>query len=100
MPRSPGVRLDIMQDHAGTVIGGVIDRSPPHVPASARRNRFGSSSSQLSNTSDGSAQSNPMIITLLTCIPPARSFQVAKISEAPGDLVGRSLGVFSFRAAA
>jgi hypothetical protein len=54
-----------MQDHAGTVIGGMTDVSRPYVPRSIRPEIVGSSSRQRSSTSDGSAQSSPIIITLL-----------------------------------
>ena len=60
------MRLDIMQDQAGTVIGGITDVSLPYAPLSIRLERTGNSSRQRSRRSDGSAQSRPMIITLLT----------------------------------
>src|SRR5215210_2086783 len=53
-----------MQVHAGTVIGGSTLRNRPQVPARTSDEMLGSSSSQRSNTSDGSAQSSPMTATL------------------------------------
>jgi hypothetical protein len=55
--------LAIMQDHAGTVIGGITDVSRPYAPFSIRAERTGSSLRHRSRTSDGSAQSRPMIMT-------------------------------------
>ena len=52
-----------MQDHAGTVIGGMTDVSRPYEPRSMRPEIVGSSSRQRSRTSDGSAQSSPMSMT-------------------------------------
>jgi len=57
------VRLAIMHDHAGTVIGGTIEVRRPETPRSISPERTGSRSRQRSSTSDGSAQSSPMIIT-------------------------------------
>ena len=42
MPRSPGVRLAIMQLQAGTVIGGTTEVRRPWRPLSISRARFGS----------------------------------------------------------
>jgi hypothetical protein len=53
-----------MQDHAGTVIGGITDVSRPYEPRSMSPESVGSSSRQRSSTSEGSAQSSPMSITL------------------------------------
>ena len=58
------MRLAIMQDHAGTVIGGTIEVSRPETPRSMRLERTGSRSRHRSSTSDGSTQSSPMIIAL------------------------------------
>ena len=52
-----------MQDHAGTVIGGITEVRRPYEPRSMRPERVGSSSRQRSSTSDGSAQSSPMSMT-------------------------------------
>ena len=52
-----------MQDHAGTVIGGITEVSRPYAPRSMSPESVGSWSRQRSSTSDGSAQSSPMIIT-------------------------------------
>jgi hypothetical protein len=52
-----------MQDHAGTVIGGMTDVSRPYAPRSMRPEIVGSSSRQRSRTSEGSAQSSPTSIT-------------------------------------
>ena len=57
------MRLDIMQLQAGTVIGGMTEVSRPETPRSMSPTRTGRSSRQRSSTSDGSAQSSPMIIT-------------------------------------
>ena len=62
------MRLDIMQDHAGTVIGGITDVRRPCRPRSISPPSTGSSPRQRSSTSDGSAQSSPMIMTLETGI--------------------------------
>ena len=62
----PGVRLAIMHDQAGTVIGGMIDVRRPHDPCSMSLDSVGSSSRQRSSTSEGSAQSSPMIITFVS----------------------------------
>ena len=64
-PRSPGVRLDIMQDQAGTVIGGMTEVRRPDVPRSIRPFSTGSSGRHRSSTSDGSAQSSPMSMIFL-----------------------------------
>jgi hypothetical protein len=53
-----------MQDHAGTVIGGITDVSRPKAPRSMRPDSVGSSSLQRSSTSEGSAQSRPTSMTL------------------------------------
>jgi len=52
-----------MQDHAGTVIGGMTDVSRPYDPRSMSPEIVGSSSRQRSRTSEGSAQSSPTSIT-------------------------------------
>ena len=62
-PRSPGVFEDIMQDHAGTVIGGITEVRRPYEPRSMRPEMVGSSSRQRSRTRLGSAQSSPMSMT-------------------------------------
>jgi hypothetical protein len=62
-PRSPGVFDDIMQDHAGTVIGGMTEVSRPYEPRSINPEMVGSWSRHRSRTSDGSAQSSPMSMT-------------------------------------
>ena len=54
-----------MHDQAGTVIGGITDVRRPWIPWSIRREIVGRSSRQRSSTSDGSAQSRPMIITFV-----------------------------------
>jgi hypothetical protein len=54
-----------MQDHAGTVIGGMTDVRRPYVPRSMSPEIVGSWSRQRSRTSDGSAQSSPMSIAFL-----------------------------------
>ena len=52
-----------MQDHAGTVIGGITEVSLPYEPRSMSPEIVGSWSRQRSRTSEGSAQSSPTIIT-------------------------------------
>ena len=52
-----------MQDHAGTVIGGMTEVSRPYDPRSMRAEIVGSSPRQRSRTSEGSAQSSPTSIT-------------------------------------
>ena len=52
-----------MQDHAGTVIGGITEVRRPYVPRSMSPEIVGSSSRQRSRTSEGSAQSSPMSMT-------------------------------------
>ena len=46
MPNVPGSLLAAMHDHAGTVIGGTLDRSGPYVPDSINRRVFGNTSRQ------------------------------------------------------
>ena len=62
--------------HAGTVIGGSQLRKTPHIPRRRRRVRFGSRSANLSNNSEGSAQSRPMTATLV-----ARGFGIIHSSS-------------------
>jgi hypothetical protein len=57
------VRLAIMHDQAGTVIGGTIEVSRPQTPRSMSPESTGSRSGQRSKTSEGSAQSSPITIT-------------------------------------
>ncbi len=52
-----------MEVHAGTVIGGIVERSGPQVPAAQIAEIRGMTSAQRSNTSAGGAQSRPMTIT-------------------------------------
>ena len=70
----PGSRPVSMQLQAGTVIGGSTLRSGPQVPRSTSPRMFGSSSSQRSKTSLGSAQSRPITATrrLIAGCRPAR----------------------------
>ena len=53
-----------MQDQAGTVIGGMTEVSLPYEPRSISPEIVGSWSRQRSRTSEGSAQSSPMSMTL------------------------------------
>ena len=59
------MRLDIMHDQAGTVIGGMTEVRRPDVPRSISPVSAGSSERQRSSTSDGSAQSSPMSMIFL-----------------------------------
>src|SRR5215210_6369732 len=74
-----------MHVQAGTVIGGSTLRSRPQVPALTIRAMLGRSSSQRSNTSEGSAQSSPMMATFAALIDmlPARSRRSAAGARAP-----------------
>src|SRR5258707_1138384 len=89
MPKVPGSLLDIMHDHAGTVIGGVVLFIVVHAPRSISPRRFGNWSRHFPNTNDGSAQSKPITRIFSTepmlasfflrqshnaVIPPARGF--------------------------
>jgi len=49
-----------MLAHAGTVIGGSVERSGPHVPACISFAKFGKSGRYRSKTSLGAAQSKPI----------------------------------------
>jgi hypothetical protein len=57
-----------MHDQAGTVIGGITEVSLPDDPRSLSPEIVGSSSRHRSSTSDGSAQSSPMIMILEAAI--------------------------------
>ncbi len=70
------MRLDIMQDQAGTVIGGTTEVSRPETPLAIRPESVGSRSRQRSSTSEGSAQSSPTIITLRATACPTRPIVV------------------------
>src|ERR1035437_1742574 len=89
MPKVPGSLLDIMHDHAGTVMGGVVLFIVVHAPRSINPRKFGNSSRHFPNTNDGSAQSKPITRIFSTgpmpvsfflrqshkaVIPPARGF--------------------------
>src|SRR6185437_17102209 len=63
MPSSPGVRRAIMQDHAGTVMGGTMLRSGPHNERSRSFVRVGMSSANCSKSRPGVPQSNPITAT-------------------------------------
>ena len=63
MPNSPGSLPLIMQDHAGTVMGGVTLSNFPQTPCSQSERRQGSSSRHWSKTISGAAQSSPMTAT-------------------------------------
>ena len=88
-PRSPGVRLAIMHDHAGTVIGGTIEVSRPDTPRSISPDRTGSRSRQRSSTSDGSAQSSPMIITFFATASATEGMVVADPPSSRGQQAAR-----------
>src|SRR5215218_8514092 len=64
MPSVPGSLLDIIDDQAGTVIGGSQLRSRPELPRPMRASRLGSAPRKSSKTRRGSAQSRPITTTL------------------------------------
>jgi hypothetical protein len=75
MPSVPGSLEVIMHIHAGTVMGGTIDSSGPHVPLSLSFEILGMSPAYWSKTCSGGAQSSPMIITLrFGALPTAAGF--------------------------
>src|ERR1035441_7534812 len=89
IPKVPGSLLDIMHDHAGTVMGGVVLFIVVHAPRSINSRKFGNWSRHFPNTNDGSAQSRPITRIFSTepmfasfflrqshkaVIPPARGF--------------------------
>jgi hypothetical protein len=53
-----------MHVHAGTVMGGTLERSGPHVPRARSSVRRGIASAKRSNASDGGTQSSPTTRTL------------------------------------
>src|SRR5919106_5047202 len=53
-----------MHIHAGTVMGGTIESSGPHIPLSRSFVKLGMSPAYSSNTCCGGAQSRPMTMTL------------------------------------
>src|SRR3954447_23335087 len=61
MPISPGVRPDIMHDHAGTVIGGTTLWSGPHILRFMSDLNVGRSEANLSKTSSGGTESRPIM---------------------------------------